>query len=74
MVYLDAIVVKVRTERIVVNRPVYIAMGVDVQGAKHVLGGWLGDGTEGAKFSPDGCAPSCATAGWPTSLPPAVTG
>jgi putative transposase len=50
IVYLDAIVVKVRTDRVVVNRPVYIAMGVDVEGAKHVLGLWLGTGGEGAKF------------------------
>jgi transposase-like protein len=49
VVYVDAIVVKVRTDRVVVNRPVYIAMGVDVDGAKHVLGLWLGDGGEGAK-------------------------
>jgi transposase-like protein len=50
IVYVDAIVVKVRTDRVVVNRPVYIAMGVDLDGAKHVLGLWLGDGGEGAKF------------------------
>ncbi len=50
IVYVDAIVVKVRTERVVVNRPVYIAMGVDIDGAKHVLGLWLGEGSEGAKF------------------------
>ena len=50
IVYVDAIVVKVRTDRVVVNRPVYIAMGVDLDGAKHVLGLWLGDGSEGAKF------------------------
>jgi len=50
IMYLDAIVVKVRTERHVVNRPCYIAMGVDVDGAKHVLGLWLGNGNEGAKF------------------------
>src|SRR5680860_1602428 len=50
IVYLDAIVVKVRTDRHVLNRPCYIAMGVDVEGAKHVLGLWLGDGGEGAKF------------------------
>jgi transposase-like protein len=50
IVYVDAIVVKVRTDRVVVNRPVYIAMGVDVDGAKHVLGLWLGDGSEGSKF------------------------
>ena len=46
----DAIVVKVRTDHVVVNRPVYIAMAVDVDGRKHVLGLWLGKGDEGAKF------------------------
>jgi transposase-like protein len=50
VIYVDAIVVKVRTDRVVVNRPVYLALGVDVDGAKHVLGLWLGDGGEGAKF------------------------
>jgi putative transposase len=50
IMYLDAIVVKVREDHIVVNRPVYIAMGVDVEGRKHVLGLWLGTGGEGAKF------------------------
>ena len=32
------------------NRPVYIAMAVDVEGRKHVLGLWLGKGDEGSKF------------------------
>lgn len=50
IVYLDAVVVKVRADSHVVNRPVYIAMGVDLDGAKHVLGMWLGNGGEGAKF------------------------
>ena len=50
LLYLDAIVVKVREDRVVVNRPVYIALGVDVEGRKHVLGLWLGKGDEGAKF------------------------
>ena len=50
ILYLDAIVVKVRTDGQVRNRPVYIAMGVDVDGRKHVLGLWLGSGDEGAKF------------------------
>ena len=50
ILYLDAIVVKVRTDGQVRNRPVYIAMGVDVEGRKHVLGLWLGSGDEGAKF------------------------
>lgn len=50
IVYLDAIVVKVRADSHVVNRPVYIAMGVDLDGEKHVLGMWLGNGSEGSKF------------------------
>jgi len=50
ILYLDAISVKVRSDHIVVNRPVYIAMAVDVDGRKHVLGLWLGKGDEGAKF------------------------
>lgn len=50
IVYLDAIVVKVRVDAHVVGRPVYIAMGVDLDGEKHVLGMWLGNGGEGSKF------------------------
>ena len=50
IVYIDALVVKVRTTGVVTNRPAYVAIGVDVEGRKHVLGVWLGDGGEGAKF------------------------
>ncbi len=50
IMYLDAIVVKVRTDGHVRNRPVYIALAVDVEGRKHVLGLWLGKGDEGSKF------------------------
>ena len=50
IIYLDAIVVKVRSEHVVSNRPVYLAMGIDLAGSKHVLGMWLGKGGEGAKF------------------------
>ncbi|HET6948741.1 MAG TPA: IS256 family transposase [Acidimicrobiales bacterium] len=50
IMYLDAIVVKVRDGHVVVNRPVYLALGVDIDGRKHVLGLWLGKGDEGAKF------------------------
>ena len=50
ILYLDAITVKVRSDHVVVNRPVYIAMAIDVDGQKHVLGLWLGKGDEGAKF------------------------
>jgi len=48
--YIDALVVKVRTNGTVVNRAAYLGVGVDVEGRKHVLGVWLGDGSEGAKF------------------------
>ncbi|MGH3164848.1 MAG: IS256 family transposase, partial [Trebonia sp.] len=51
-VFLDAIVVKVRDNQVVQNKPVYIAIGVDARGEKHVLGIWL------AKT-----APEAATAG-----------
>jgi putative transposase len=50
ILYIDALVVKVRTSGVVTNRPAYVAVGVDVDGRKHVLGVWLGDGGEGAKF------------------------
>ncbi|MCB0916570.1 MAG: IS256 family transposase [Actinobacteria bacterium] len=50
IMYLDAIVVKVRSEHVVANRPVYLAMGIDLEGRKHVLGMWLGTGGEGSKF------------------------
>jgi len=50
IVYMDAIVVKVRTDGVVTKRPCYIAMGVTVDGEKDILGMWLGDGNEGAKY------------------------
>ena len=50
ILYIDALVVKVRTNGTVINRPAYIGVGVDVEGRKNVLGVWLGDGGEGAKY------------------------
>ena len=50
ILYIDALVVKVRTQGVVVNRPAYLGVGVDTDGRKHILGVWLGDGGEGAKF------------------------
>ncbi len=50
IVYIDALVVKIR-DGIVENRPAYLAVGVDLEGRKHVLGIWIGDSNgEGAKF------------------------
>jgi hypothetical protein len=49
-VFIDAIMVKVRDGR-VRNRPVYAAIGVDLDGHKDILGMWAGDGDgESAKF------------------------
>jgi putative transposase len=49
IVYLDALVVKMRTEGGVENRAVYVAIGVTLAGQKEVLGLWS-SANEGAKF------------------------
>ncbi|MCA1836883.1 MAG: IS256 family transposase [Actinobacteria bacterium] len=49
VLFIDAIVVKVRDGQ-VVNRPVYVVIGVTVNGERDILGLWAGDGSEGAKF------------------------
>ena len=49
IVYLDAMMVKVREDRSVQNRACYTALGVSVDGDREVLGIWWQD-TEGAKF------------------------
>lgn len=49
VVYLDALYVKMRHEERVENRAVYVAIGVDLEGQKDVLGLWT-SGNEGAKF------------------------
>lgn len=49
IVYLDAIRVKVRQDGRVINKAVYLAIGVTVEGIKEVLGMWTAE-TEGAKF------------------------
>ena len=49
VLFIDALVVKVRDGQ-VVNRPVYVVIGVTVNGERDILGLWAGDGNEGAKF------------------------
>ncbi|MET4590649.1 transposase-like protein [Arthrobacter sp. 754] len=49
VMFIDAIHVKVRDGQ-VTNRPVYVAIGVRVNGERDILGLWAGDGGEGAKF------------------------
>jgi putative transposase len=50
VVFIDALMVKIR-DGVVGNRPVYLAVGIDCEGAKQVLGLWAGPTTgESAKF------------------------
>lgn len=49
IVYLDCIVVKVRQDRQVINKAIYLALGVNMEGHKELLGLWLSE-NEGAKF------------------------
>lgn len=48
-VFMDAIHYKVRTDGRVVNRAAYVAVGIDVNGMKDVLGIWIGE-NETSKF------------------------
>lgn len=48
VVLIDAIHVKIRDGQ-VANRPIYVAVGIDVAGERDVLGLWVGSGGEGAK-------------------------
>ncbi len=49
IVYLDCIVLKIRQDKRVINKAVYLALGVNMEGHKELLGMWLSE-NEGAKF------------------------
>lgn len=49
IVYLDCIVVKIRQDKRVINKAIYLALGVNMEGHKELLGMWLSE-NEGAKF------------------------
>ena len=55
VVFMDALVVKVKENNAVRNKAAHIAIGVDAQGIKHVLGIWVQQ-AEGAKFWAQVCA------------------
>lgn len=55
VIYLDALTVKVRDGGHVRNKSAHLAIGVDMDGVKHVLGIWI-QATEGAKFWAGVCA------------------
>jgi putative transposase len=49
IVYMDCIVVKVRQNGSVINKAVFLALGINTEGRKELLGMWLAE-NEGAKF------------------------
>lgn len=49
IVYLDALVVRSRASGAVQNKAVYLALGINTEGEKELLGLWMAQ-TEGAKF------------------------
>lgn len=49
IVYLDCIVIKIRDNMQVINKSIYLALGVNMEGQKDLLGLWMSD-NEGSKF------------------------
>jgi len=49
ILYLDALQVKIRDEGTVRNKAIYLALGINLDGEKELLGLWISQ-TEGAKF------------------------
>ncbi len=49
IVYLDCIRVKIRQDKRVINKAIYLALGINSDGHKELLGLWLSE-NEGAKF------------------------
>lgn len=49
IVYLDCIVIKIRQDKRVINKSIYLALGVNLEGHKELLGMWISE-NEGSKF------------------------
>jgi putative transposase len=49
IVFFDCLVLKVREDKRIINKAVYVALGIDLSGKKEVLGLWISE-NEGAKF------------------------
>ena len=49
IVYLDCIVLKIRQDKRVINKAIYLALGINIDGHKELLGLWVSE-NEGAKF------------------------
>ena len=49
IVYLDCIVLKVRQDKRVINKSIFLALGINTEGQKELMGMWIAE-NEGAKF------------------------
>ncbi len=49
IVFFDCLVVKVRHDKRIINKSVYVALGIDCAGMKDILGLWISE-NEGSKF------------------------
>lgn len=49
IVFFDCLVLKVRQDKRIINKAVYVALGIDMEGKKDILGLWMSE-NEGAKF------------------------
>lgn len=49
ILYLDCLVIKVRENKRIINKAIYLALGVNLEGHKELLGMWMSE-NEGAKF------------------------
>ena len=49
IIYFDAIVVKIRADKQVINKAIHLALGINMDGEKELLGMWC-NSSEGAKF------------------------
>jgi putative transposase len=49
IVYLDCIVIKIRQDKQVINKSVFLALGINTDGQKELMGMWIAE-NEGAKF------------------------
>lgn len=49
IVYLDCLVVKIRQDKRIINKSIFLALGINLDGQKELLGMWIAE-NEGAKF------------------------
>ena len=49
IVYMDCIVLKIRQDKRVINKAIYLVLGINIEGQKELLGMWISE-NEGAKF------------------------